>query len=100
MQDAQGGEHTSSARRYFCGRCGTALWLWDPTWAELVHPHAGAIDTLLSPPPENVHCLLDSKASWVRVEGRPGGPRFDHYPDMSLAEWHERKGLTSPPEAD
>src|SRR6201993_4706476 len=35
--------HTSSARRYFCARCGSALWLWDPTWPELVHPHASAI---------------------------------------------------------
>jgi len=26
------------------------------------------------------------------VEGRPRDPRFKNYPDMSLAEWHERKG--------
>lgn len=86
--------HTSSARRYFCGRCGSALWLWDPTWPDLVHPHASAIDTPLPTPPEHVHCLLDSKAPWVEVEGRPEDRRFDHYPDFSLAQWHRAKGLS------
>jgi hypothetical protein len=85
---------TSSARRYFCKRCGSALWLWDPTWPELVHPHASAIDTPLPTPPEHVHCLVGSKASWVEVEGRAGDARFDEFPDTSLAQWHEAHGLT------
>ena len=85
----------SSGHRHFCAKCGTALWLWDPTWPELVHPHAGAIDTELPMPPENVHCLIDSKASWVRIEGKPDDPRFAHYPDLSLDKWHESKGLKS-----
>lgn len=89
------GKHRSSARRYFCGHCGSALWVWDPTWPELVHPHASAIDTPLPIPPDHVHCLVGSRAPWVDVEGKPGDPRFDHYPDMSLAQWHERKGLRS-----
>ncbi len=88
--------HLSSARRYFCARCGSALWAWDPTWPELVHPHASAIDTPLPVPPENVHCLVSSKASWVKVEGAPDDPRFEHYPEMSLAQWHRSKGVTSP----
>jgi len=90
---AGAGTHTSSARRYFCGHCGSALWAWDPTWPELVHPHASAIDTPLPQPPSNVHCLVGSKAPWVAVEGLPEDPRFDGYPDMSLAEWHEAHGL-------
>ena len=90
------GIHTSSGRRYFCANCGSALWLWDPTWPELVHPHASAIDTALPIPPQNVHCLLDSKAPWVKVEGQPGDLHFDHYPGMSLAQWHETNGLASP----
>lgn len=92
-KDSGKGTQASSARRYFCARCGSALWLWDPTWPELVHPHASAIDTPLPVPPEHVHCLVGSKANWVEVEGRPGDPRFDHYPDLSLAQWHERHGL-------
>ncbi len=91
--DTGGGTHPSSARRYFCARCGSALWVWDPTWPELVHPHAGCIDTPLPTPPEHVHCLVGSKAPWVEVEGRPEDPRFEHYPDLSLAQWHERHGL-------
>ena len=87
------GKHKSSGRRYFCLKCGTALWLWDPTWPELVHPHAGAIDTPLPTPPANVHCMVGSKAPWVAVEGQPQDPRFDEYPDMSLAEWHKAHGF-------
>ena len=90
------GTHPSSGRRYFCAHCGSALWLWDPTWPELVHPHASAIDTPLPTPPDNVHCMVGSKASWVQVEGRPDDPRFEHYPDKSLAQWHAEKKLTSP----
>ena len=89
------GTRLSSARRHFCTFCGSALWVWDPTWPELVHPHAGAIDTPLPVPQENVHCLVGSKAPWVKVEGTPHDPHFKHYPNMSLAEWHQSKGLTS-----
>lgn len=87
------GTHASSARRYFCKHCGSPLWLWDPTWPELVHPHASAIDTPLPTPPEQVHCMVGSKAPWVEIEGRPGSPRFDAYPDLSLADWHRAHGL-------
>jgi len=96
---AGNGTRLSSARRHFCTRCGSALWVWDPTWPEHIHPHAGAIDTPLPVPPGNVHCLVGSKASWVKIEGEPDDPRFKEYPDMSLAQWHERKGLTSPVKA-
>ncbi len=85
--------HLSEARRYFCSRCGSALWAWDSRWPELVHPHASAIDTPLPQPPENVHIMLGSKASWVQVEGNAQDPRFEEYPSMSLAQWHESKGL-------
>jgi hypothetical protein len=87
------GRHKSSGRRYFCVKCGSALWLWDPTWPDLVHPHASAIDTPLPVPPEQVHCMVGSKAPWVQIEGNPQSPRFDEYPDMSLAEWHDAHGL-------
>ena len=90
----------STARRHFCARCGSALWLWDPTWPGLVHPHASAIDTPLPTPPEHVHLMLGSKAPWVGVEGNAGDPRFDEYPDLSLAEWHDRHGLASPPSTE
>ena len=51
-----------------------------------MHPHASAIDTPLPAPPEHVHCLVGSEAPWAEVEGRLGDPRFEHYPDLSLAQ--------------
>lgn len=94
--EGSSGMHLSTARRYFCAHCGSALWLWDPTWPELVHPHASAIDTPLPVPPANVHCMVGSKAPWVKIEGEPEDPRFERYPDMSLAQWHRSQGLRSP----
>lgn len=88
LRDEGDAPHTSSARRHFCGRCGSALWLWDPQWPELIHPHASAIDTPLPAAPQNVHIMLDSKADWVPVEGKRSDPRFETYPDFSLAQWH------------
>ena len=92
-EDGASSAQLSSARRYFCVHCGSALWAWDPTWPELVHPHASAVDTPLPVPPDNVHCLVGSKAPWVKIEGEPDDPRFEHYPNMSLAQWHHSKGL-------
>lgn len=77
-------------QRHFCRQCGTALWLFDERWPDLVHPHAGAIDSPLPVPPSNVHLMLGSKPEWVAVEGMPGDAQFDEYPHESLAQWHEQ----------
>ncbi len=84
---------TSSGQRNFCSRCGSALWLYDPTWPDLVHPHASAIDTPLPEPPERVHIMLGSRAAWVQPDIRAGDERFDAYPKESLADWHRRHGM-------
>ena len=55
----------SSGERRFCRKCGSALWLYDPNWPELVHPFASAIDTDLPKPPSRTHVLIKYKASWV-----------------------------------
>jgi hypothetical protein len=83
----------SSGRRHFCRLCGSPLWLYDPTWPELVHPHASAIDTPLPVPPQRVHIMLGSKASWVEPDVRADDLRHDEYPDESLAQWHAQHGL-------
>jgi hypothetical protein len=83
----------SPAERRFCSRCGSALWVWDPRWPELVHPFASAVDTKLPAPPESEHMMLGSKASWVRDEGSPGDRRHEDYPTQSLEEWHRSRGL-------
>ena len=83
----------SQAERRFCARCGSALWLWDPRWPELVHPFASAVDTALPEPPESVHIMLGSRAPWVRVDAREGEPQFQAYPSQSLEDWHRAHGL-------
>ena len=83
----------SSGQRHFCTGCGSALWLFDPEWPELVHPHASAIDTPLPEAPERMHILLDSKANWVRVPRGANDGHAQHYPDESLEDWHRRHGL-------
>jgi len=48
----------SPGQRHFCSRCGSALWMWDPRWPELVHPFASAIDTPLPiPQSASISCL-------------------------------------------
>jgi hypothetical protein len=84
----------SQGQRHFCNVCGSPLWLWDPRWPELVHPHAGAIDTPLPVPPKVAHVMLGSKPDWVAAQRKRGDSGFDEYPDFSLAQWHERHKQT------
>jgi len=83
----------SLAERRFCKRCGSALWVWDPRWPELVHPFASAIDSELPTPPEHTHLMLGSKAAWVPVHAAEDDKRFAEYPDESIADWHKRHGF-------
>ena len=82
----------SLAERRFCSKCGSALWVWDPSWPELVHPFASAIDTPLPEAPDRVHMMLGSKANWVPVDARPKDQHFEEYPVQSLEEWHREHG--------
>lgn len=83
----------SPAERHFCGHCGSALWVFDSSWPELVHPFASAIDTDLPVPPARVHLMLGSKAAWVEPTVRPGDLCFDEYPEQSIEQWHRSRGL-------
>lgn len=102
--EVEGGEHItvfhatidgeeSPAERRFCSRCGSALWVSDPRWPDLIHPFASAIDTPLPKPPHRVHMMLGSKADWVVAEVAPGDGTFPDYPDQSLEDWHRSQGL-------
>ena len=84
----------SAGQRHFCRLCGTALWLWDPGWPDLVHPHAGAVDTALPVPPATTHMMLGSKPGWVAVQAGSDDAMFDHYGEESLADWHRRHQLS------
>ena len=83
----------SPARRHFCGVCGSALWVYDPNWPELVHPFASAIDTPLPKPPGRDHIMLDYAAPWCEIPSGPDERLFPEFPDESLADWHQRHGL-------
>lgn len=83
----------STGERNFCTACGSALWLYDPSWPDLVHPFASAIDTALPVAKERVHLMLKYKASWVEPDIRDGDRSFDLYPEESIADWHKARGL-------
>lgn len=83
----------SPAARHFCKICGSALWLWDPRWPDLVHPFASAIDGELPVAPTHTHMMLEFKPAWVPVHTETGDRLFQGYPDESLAQWHRRLGL-------
>ena len=38
--------------------------------------------------------MLGSKAPWVEVEAKTKDQQFDVYPEESIAQWHERNGVT------
>jgi hypothetical protein len=85
----------SPAARHFCAECGSPLWLWDPRWPELVHPHASAIDTPLPKPREVVEAALDFAAPWIDVPRGRGHVHCRRWPNESLEAWHKRHGVWS-----
>lgn len=92
IERSDGHCEASTGERRFCRKCGSALWLFDQTWPELVHPFASAIDTDLPKPPSRVHLMLRYKASWVEPDIGENDASFDLYPDESIADWHRRHG--------
>jgi hypothetical protein len=93
IQGDDGQCRTSTGQRSFCQNCATALWLWDESWPELVHPFASAIDTDLPVPPERTHLMLQFKPRWVIPNIGAHDKRFDLYPDESIEDWHKARDL-------
>lgn len=91
--DDGGACHTSTGERNFCRRCASALWLYDPTWPDLIHPFASAIDSDLPVPPGRVHLMLRFKAGWVKPRFGRCDQRFDLYPEQSIEDWHKSRRL-------
>lgn len=86
-------QERSPGERRFCRQCGSALWVWDPRWPELVHPFASAVDTSLPAPPARTHIMLNYKPDWVTADIGPKDQHFPEYPEESLEEWHRRHGV-------
>jgi hypothetical protein len=93
IRDERGHCETGTGERNFCRRCASALWLYDPTWPDLIHPFASVIDTDLPKPPMRVHLMLRYKAGWVKPQFGRKDERYDLYPKLSLADWHKRHKL-------
>ncbi len=83
----------SEGERCSCRHCDSLLWVYDPSYPELMHPFASAIDTDLPKLPEHTRIMLDFAASWVEVPEVRGDFYHQRYPDESIAQWHERVGL-------
>lgn len=92
LVDADGSRRLSDCERRFCRLCGSGLWVYSPSWPDLVHPFASAIDTELPAAPAHSHLMTSSKAAWVPLESGPDDRQFELYPDESLADWHTRMG--------
>ncbi|MEC4985304.1 MAG: GFA family protein [Oscillatoria sp. PMC 1068.18] len=83
----------SNLERRFCKHCGSCLWVYSPSYPELMHPFASAVDTELPKPPRHTYMMLDFAPSWVEIPEKSGDRYHQRYPEESLAEWHERMGL-------
>jgi hypothetical protein len=83
----------SPARRHFCVKCGSALWVWDPHWPEWVYPFASAVDTPLPKPPEEVEMMLHFAAPWAEIPSGNAHAHFRGYPDEGIADWHAKRKL-------
>ena len=79
----------SPVERHFCGKCGSALWVYHDKWPDLMHPFASAIDTALPVPPETVHIMTELKAEWVEIPEGPEHVSFSGYPNKSIEVWHD-----------
>ena len=91
--DDDGNCEISTGERNSCSTCGSALWLFDPTWPDLIHPFASIIDTPLPVPPTRTHLMLRYKASWVQPAIGKRDLTFDLYPEQSIEAWHKQHGL-------
>ena len=80
----------SEGERWFCGECGTHLYVLDDRWPEGVWPNAGAIDT-----PLPVAARVRAPDAPLQAEVGAGvGARaaLSGVPGASIDEWHDRHG--------
>lgn len=83
----------SPAKRFFCKKCGSALWVHGSDWPDFIYPFASAIDTLLPNAPETTHLMLRDKAAWVSLNTAQHDAKFQNYPDSGIESWHRERGL-------
>jgi hypothetical protein len=82
----------SGALRWFCGECGSHLYLSDDHWPLGVWPYVSAIDTPLPTPKHIVSIMTRFKPKWVPSWLLEHGKSYPRYPKTSIAAWHEAEG--------
>jgi hypothetical protein len=93
ISNDEGEDEISSAQRHFCKQCGSCLWIFDPSWPDLVHPFASAIDTPIPKAPHEVFIMLDFAAPWCKISKTKNNQYYSEYPAESIEEWHRRLKL-------
>ena len=83
----------SKARRHFCSKCGSPLWVHGSDWPDYIYPFVSAIDSPLPQAPESTHLMLAHKANWVRMRIDDHDVEFEYYPDIGIEDWHKQRGL-------
>ena len=81
------------SRRHFCAKCGSALWVQNPRYPDLIHPFASAIDTPLPEPPDIFAIMARYAPPWAKLPAGPDVTQFEQYPDVSIEDWHKARGL-------
>ena len=88
----------SQAQRHFCGTCGSALWVFDPRWPDLIHPFASAIDSDLPKPPQTVHIMQIGSGKLGHAQycqRRPGVRHLSRRVDRGVARASRSQGRLS-----
>lgn len=93
----------SPGERRFCRECGSAMWVWDPRWPEMFHPHASCIDTPLPKAPEKNHIFMEYAPDWVDIPEASerdhlfyivGQPRETILDSLeTIEDWHKNRNL-------
>mgnify|MGYP006092453227 FL=1 len=92
-RDSYEDDGLSPAKRYFCKKCSSALWVHGSDWPEFIYPFASAMDTPLPEAPETTHLMLGDKAPWVSLNATRHDATFEQYPDTGIESWHRQRGL-------
>lgn len=82
----------SEAKRWFCGACGSHLYLTDDRWPNGIWPYVSAIDTPLPEPKHITWIMTRFKPSWFPRWMLAQGTSHARYPKVSIAAWHEQEG--------
>lgn len=74
---------STEAKRFFCGQCGSQIYMQEEQDADSLQLVVATLDTPLLSKPIG-HIFTDSKACWVEISGRL--PQFEKWPPKEYFE--------------